>query len=178
MIRLRFHYLQFGQPNAASSPNGSSYHNNYSLNGSSNLTGQPNGSGSGYNSNSLSRNGANLTYSGQHGQMGAGVGAGMGMGPELDDRGRSKKRNFFGTLKKRLSRSKTRTLSADQPNNNHKSVTNTTTTTTTGITRTTTGPLNGESSRSLSVDRATLSKSNSLGNYPQQITCLESHHTH
>ncbi|XP_034477633.1 uncharacterized protein LOC117784108 isoform X7 [Drosophila innubila] len=150
---------EFGQPNAASSPNGSSYHNNYSLNGSSNLTGQPNGSGSGYNSNSLSRNGATLPYPGQ--QMGAGVGAGMG--PELDDRGRSKKRNFFGTLKKRLSRSKTRTLSADQPNNNHKSVTNTTTTTTTGITRTTTGPLNGESSRSLSVDRATLSKSNSLG---------------
>ncbi|XP_034477642.1 uncharacterized protein LOC117784108 isoform X16 [Drosophila innubila] len=150
---------KFGQPNAASSPNGSSYHNNYSLNGSSNLTGQPNGSGSGYNSNSLSRNGATLPYPGQ--QMGAGVGAGMG--PELDDRGRSKKRNFFGTLKKRLSRSKTRTLSADQPNNNHKSVTNTTTTTTTGITRTTTGPLNGESSRSLSVDRATLSKSNSLG---------------
>ncbi|XP_034477636.1 uncharacterized protein LOC117784108 isoform X10 [Drosophila innubila] len=149
---------EFGQPNAASSPNGSSYHNNYSLNGSSNLTGQPNGSGSGYNSNSLSRNGATLPYPGQ--QMGAGVGAGMG--PELDDRGRSKKRNFFGTLKKRLSRSKTRTLSADQPNNNHKSVTNTTTTTTTGITRTTTGPLNGESSRSLSVDRATLSKSNSL----------------
>ncbi|XP_034477635.1 uncharacterized protein LOC117784108 isoform X9 [Drosophila innubila] len=130
---------EFGQPNAASSPNGSSYHNNYSLNGSSNLTGQPNGSGSGYNSNSLSRNGATLPYPGQ--QMGAGVGAGMG--PELDDRGRSKKRNFFGTLKKRLSRSKTRTLSADQPNNNHKSVTNTTTTTTTGITRTTTGPLNG-----------------------------------
>ncbi|XP_034477641.1 uncharacterized protein LOC117784108 isoform X15 [Drosophila innubila] len=132
---------EFGQPNAASSPNGSSYHNNYSLNGSSNLTGQPNGSGSGYNSNSLSRNGATLPYPGQ--QMGAGVGAGMG--PELDDRGRSKKRNFFGTLKKRLSRSKTRTLSADQPNNNHKSVTNTTTTTTTGITRTTTGPLNESS---------------------------------
>ncbi|XP_034477647.1 uncharacterized protein LOC117784108 isoform X20 [Drosophila innubila] len=80
---------EFGQPNAASSPNGSSYHNNYSLNGSSNLTGQPNGSGSGYNSNSLSRNGATLPYPGQ--QMGAGVGAGMG--PELDDRGRSKKQS-------------------------------------------------------------------------------------
>ncbi|XP_060652984.1 uncharacterized protein LOC132789184 isoform X4 [Drosophila nasuta] len=150
---------EFGLPNAASSPNGSGYHNNYSLNGSSNLTGQPNGSGSGYNSNSLSRNGASLSYAaGQQQQQLAGA--------ELDDRGRSKKRNFFGTLKKRLSRSKTRTLSADQPNNNHKSVTNsanTTTTTATGITRTTTGPLNGESSRSLSVDRATLSKSNSLG---------------
>ncbi|XP_060652999.1 uncharacterized protein LOC132789184 isoform X16 [Drosophila nasuta] len=150
---------KFGLPNAASSPNGSGYHNNYSLNGSSNLTGQPNGSGSGYNSNSLSRNGASLSYAaGQQQQQLAGA--------ELDDRGRSKKRNFFGTLKKRLSRSKTRTLSADQPNNNHKSVTNsanTTTTTATGITRTTTGPLNGESSRSLSVDRATLSKSNSLG---------------
>ncbi|XP_034477646.1 uncharacterized protein LOC117784108 isoform X19 [Drosophila innubila] len=83
---------EFGQPNAASSPNGSSYHNNYSLNGSSNLTGQPNGSGSGYNSNSLSRNGATLPYPGQ--QMGAGVGAGMG--PELDDRGRSKKRPRMG----------------------------------------------------------------------------------
>ncbi|XP_034477650.1 uncharacterized protein LOC117784108 isoform X22 [Drosophila innubila] len=83
---------KFGQPNAASSPNGSSYHNNYSLNGSSNLTGQPNGSGSGYNSNSLSRNGATLPYPGQ--QMGAGVGAGMG--PELDDRGRSKKRPRMG----------------------------------------------------------------------------------
>ncbi|KAL7737148.1 hypothetical protein ACLKA6_005357 [Drosophila palustris] len=151
---------EFGQPNAASSPNGSGYHNNYSLNGSNNLSGQPNGSG--YNSNSLSRNGANLSYSGQ--QMG--MGGGGGIVPELDDRGRSKKRNFFGTLKKRLSRSKTRTLSADQPNNNHKSVPNTTTTTTTstGLTRTTTtGPLNGDSSRSLSVDRATLSKSNSLG---------------
>ncbi|KAH8299498.1 hypothetical protein KR044_001984 [Drosophila immigrans] len=153
---------EFGLPNAASSPNGSGYHNNYSLNGSNNLTGQPNGSGSGYNSNSLSRNGASLSYGGQ--QMGTGVGVGAGVGPELDDRGRSKKRNFFGTLKKRLSRSKTRTLSADQPNNNHKSVTNSANTTTaTGITRTTTGPLNGESSRSLSVDRATLSKSNSLG---------------
>ncbi|XP_034103751.1 uncharacterized protein LOC117567707 isoform X14 [Drosophila albomicans] len=151
---------KFGLPNAASSPNGSGYHNNYSLNGSSNLTGQPNGSGSGYNSNSLSRNGASLSYAaGQQQQQ-------QLPGVDLDDRGRSKKRNFFGTLKKRLSRSKTRTLSADQPNNNHKSVTNsanTTTTTATGITRTTTGPLNGESSRSLSVDRATLSKSNSLG---------------
>lgn len=80
----------------------------------------------------------------------------------FDDRGRSKKRNFFGTLKKRLSRSKTRTHSADrgaltsQQNNN--------------IT-TPTGTLNGDS-RSLSVDRAVLSKSNSLGNY------LRSHQTH
>lgn len=73
----------------------------------------------------------------------------------FDDRGRSKKRNFFGTLKKRLSRSKTRTHSADrgaltsQQNNNLT---------------TPTGTLNGDS-RSLSVDRAVLSKSNSLGNY-------------
>lgn len=73
----------------------------------------------------------------------------------FEDRGRSKKRNFFGTLKKRLSRSKTRTHSADrgaltsQHNNNLT---------------TPTGTLNGDS-RSLSVDRAVLSKSNSLGNY-------------
>lgn len=75
---------------------------------------------------------------------------------DLDERGRSKKRNFFGTLKKRLSRSKTRTHSADRGvltshhNNN---------------VATPTGTLNGDS-RSLSVDRAVLSKSNSLGNYP------------
>ncbi|KAL7737149.1 hypothetical protein ACLKA6_005357 [Drosophila palustris] len=81
---------EFGQPNAASSPNGSGYHNNYSLNGSNNLSGQPNGSG--YNSNSLSRNGANLSYSGQ--QMG--MGGGGGIVPELDDRGRSKKRPRMG----------------------------------------------------------------------------------
>lgn len=80
----------------------------------------------------------------------------------FDDRGRSKKRNFFGTLKKRLSRSKTRTHSADrgaltsQQNNNLT---------------TPTGTLNGDS-RSLSVDRAVLSKSNSLGNY------LRSQHNH
>ncbi|XP_060653003.1 uncharacterized protein LOC132789184 isoform X20 [Drosophila nasuta] len=77
---------EFGLPNAASSPNGSGYHNNYSLNGSSNLTGQPNGSGSGYNSNSLSRNGASLSYAaGQQQQQLAGA--------ELDDRGRSKKQS-------------------------------------------------------------------------------------
>ncbi|XP_017959862.1 uncharacterized protein LOC108653680 isoform X20 [Drosophila navojoa] len=146
---------EFGQPNAASSPNGSGYHNNYSLNGTSNL----NGSGSGYNSNSLTRNGASSPFPSQQQQQ---------SGLDLDDRGRSKKRNFFGTLKKRLSRSKTRTLSADQPNNNNhnsQSANNTTTTTTTtkaGLTRTATGTHNGDSSRSLSVDRATLSKSNSL----------------
>ncbi|XP_023168635.2 uncharacterized protein LOC111597922 isoform X1 [Drosophila hydei] len=149
---------EFGQPNAASSPNGSGYHNNYSLNGTNNLTGQSNGSGSAYNSNSLPRNGASTPYSSvqQQQQQQSGL--------DLDDRGRSKKRNFFGTLKKRLSRSKTRTLSADQPNNNnHNSQSaNNTTTRATGLTRTATGTLNGESSRSLSVDRATLSKSNSL----------------
>nr|XP_032293055.1 uncharacterized protein LOC6635370 isoform X3 [Drosophila virilis] len=146
---------EFGQPNAASSPNGSGYtqHNNYSLNGTSNLAGPANGSG---NSNSLPRNGGSSAYAGLQ----------QPSGQELDGRGRSKKRNFFGTLKKRLSRSKTRTLSADQPNNNHnsQSATNSANTTTaTGLTRTATGALNGESSRSLSVDRATLSKSNSLG---------------
>nr|XP_032293070.1 uncharacterized protein LOC6635370 isoform X17 [Drosophila virilis] len=153
---LIIHSVQrFGQPNAASSPNGSGYtqHNNYSLNGTSNLAGPANGSG---NSNSLPRNGGSSAYAGLQ----------QPSGQELDGRGRSKKRNFFGTLKKRLSRSKTRTLSADQPNNNHnsQSATNSANTTTaTGLTRTATGALNGESSRSLSVDRATLSKSNSLG---------------
>lgn len=148
-------HLQFGQPNAASSPNGSSYHNNYSLNGN----GNSNGAGSG-GYNSLPRNGGAQQLA-QH--------SGLLEGHDVvDDRGRSKKRNFFGTLKKRLSRSKTRTLSADQPNNNsHKSLsaTNSNTTTATGFPRTATGTLNGDSSRSLSVDRATLSKSNSLGNY-------------
>nr|NP_001401016.1 uncharacterized protein Dmel_CG10737, isoform Y [Drosophila melanogaster]UYI57910.1 uncharacterized protein Dmel_CG10737, isoform Y [Drosophila melanogaster] len=143
---------EFGQPNAASSPNGSSYHNNYSLNGN----GNSNGAGSG-GYNSLPRNGGAQQLAQQSGLLeGHDV---------VDDRGRSKKRNFFGTLKKRLSRSKTRTLSADQPNNNsHKSLsaTNSNTTTATGFPRTATGTLNGDSSRSLSVDRATLSKSNSL----------------
>ncbi|XP_030563392.1 uncharacterized protein LOC115764472 isoform X14 [Drosophila novamexicana] len=149
--------FKFGQPNAASSPNGSGYtqHNNYSLNGTSNLAAPAGANGSG-NSNSLPRNGGSSAYAGLQ----------QPSGQELDGRGRSKKRNFFGTLKKRLSRSKTRTLSADQPNNNHnsQSATNSANTTTaTGLTRTATGTLNGESSRSLSVDRATLSKSNSLG---------------
>ncbi|XP_022231203.2 uncharacterized protein LOC111080086 isoform X20 [Drosophila obscura] len=141
---LIIHSVQrFGQPNAASSPNGSGYHNNYNLNGSSGLAGNGNGSsninGGGYSSNSLPRNGAHL------GQQ-----AGEGM-DVLDDRGRSKKRNFFGTLKKRLSRSKTRTLSADQPNSNHKSLSATnsnyanTTTTSTGLPRTATGTLNESS---------------------------------
>ncbi|XP_017868016.1 PREDICTED: uncharacterized protein LOC108616967 isoform X13 [Drosophila arizonae] len=154
------HAFKFGQPNAASSPNGSGYHNNYSLNGTNNL----NGSGSGYNSNSLTRNGGSSPFPSQqqqHQQQQQQQHSGL----DLGDRGRSKKRNFFGTLKKRLSRSKTRTLSADQPNNNnHNSQSaNNTATTTTGLTRTATGTLNGDSSRSLSVDRATLSKSNSLG---------------
>lgn len=79
---------------------------------------------------------------------------------DVDDRGRSKKRNFFGTLKKRLSRSKTRTHSADRgalasPHSNNLT--------------TPTGTLNGDS-RSLSVDRAVLSKSNSLGNYLSSTT--------
>ncbi|XP_070851068.1 uncharacterized protein [Drosophila suzukii] len=144
---------ELGQPNAASSPNGSGYHNNYSLNGNGNT----NGAGSG-GYNSLPRNGGAQQLA-QH--------SGLIEGHDVvDDRGRSKKRNFFGTLKKRLSRSKTRTLSADQPNNNsHKSLsaTNSNTATATGFPRTATGTLNGDSSRSLSVDRATLSKSNSLG---------------
>ncbi|XP_043947597.1 uncharacterized protein LOC108030165 isoform X7 [Drosophila biarmipes] len=144
---------ELGQPNAASSPNGSGYHNNYSLNGN----GNSNGAGSG-GYNSLPRNGGAQQVV-QH--------SGLVEGHDVvDDRGRSKKRNFFGTLKKRLSRSKTRTLSADQPNNNsHKSLSATnsnTTATATGLPRTATGTLNGDSSRSLSVDRATLSKSNSL----------------
>ncbi|XP_065719082.2 uncharacterized protein [Drosophila suzukii] len=151
---LIIHSVQrLGQPNAASSPNGSGYHNNYSLNGNGNT----NGAGSG-GYNSLPRNGGAQQLA-QH--------SGLIEGHDVvDDRGRSKKRNFFGTLKKRLSRSKTRTLSADQPNNNsHKSLsaTNSNTATATGFPRTATGTLNGDSSRSLSVDRATLSKSNSLG---------------
>ncbi|KRF99144.1 uncharacterized protein Dwil_GK17967, isoform G [Drosophila willistoni] len=148
---------EFGQPNAASSPNGSGYHNNYSLNGSSQLTGTGTGPGLGYgngayssNTNSLPRNGGGGAYQPDPATL-------------EDDRGRSKKRNFFGTLKKRLSRSKTRTLSADQPNNNHQKLSQTTTTIGLTNSRTATGTLNGESSRSLSVDRATLSKSNSLG---------------
>ncbi|KRF99148.1 uncharacterized protein Dwil_GK17967, isoform K [Drosophila willistoni] len=149
--------FKFGQPNAASSPNGSGYHNNYSLNGSSQLTGTGTGPGLGYgngayssNTNSLPRNGGGGAYQPDPATL-------------EDDRGRSKKRNFFGTLKKRLSRSKTRTLSADQPNNNHQKLSQTTTTIGLTNSRTATGTLNGESSRSLSVDRATLSKSNSLG---------------
>ncbi|XP_017077145.1 uncharacterized protein LOC108111959 isoform X3 [Drosophila eugracilis] len=126
---------EFGQPNAASSPNGSSsYHNNYSLNGNGNT----NGAGSGGYS-SLPRNGGAQ----QLAQHNSGLIEGHDV---VDDRGRSKKRNFFGTLKKRLSRSKTRTLSADQPNNNsHKSLsaTNSNTATATGFPRTATGTLNG-----------------------------------
>ncbi|XP_044571513.1 uncharacterized protein LOC6494440 isoform X19 [Drosophila ananassae] len=156
---LIIHSVQrFGQPNAASSPNGSSYHNNYSLNGNGNGNGNTNGSGY----NSLPRNGGGGLSASQLAQQHS---SGYMDGSDVvDDRGRSKKRNFFGTLKKRLSRSKTRTLSADQPpnNNSHKSL-SATNSSATGLPRTATGTLNGESSRSLSVDRATLSKSNSLG---------------
>lgn len=100
-------------------------------------------SNNGYSSNSLPRNGVMTQQP-------------LSSPPtsDLDDRGRSKKRNFFGTLKKRLSRSKTRTHSADQQQQHHQS----------NQTTTPTGTLNGDS-RSLSVDRAVLSKSNSLGNY-------------
>ncbi|XP_004534703.1 uncharacterized protein LOC101457517 isoform X5 [Ceratitis capitata] len=124
---------EFGQPNAASSPQG---HNGYSpyttTNGSQTH---------GYQSNSLPRNG------------GASSTPLNTTAADLDERGRSKKRNFFGTLKKRLSRSKTRTHSADRgaltPSHNNNGTTPT-------------GTLNGDS-RSLSVDRAVMSKSNSLG---------------
>ncbi|XP_053965927.1 uncharacterized protein LOC128868160 isoform X17 [Anastrepha ludens] len=125
---------EFGHPNAASSPQG---HNGYSpLNGNS----AANGSQSyGYQNNSLPRNG--------------GATSTPLSSADLDERGRSKKRNFFGTLKKRLSRSKTRTHSADRgaltPSQNNNGTTPT-------------GTLNGDS-RSLSVDRAVMSKSNSLG---------------
>ncbi|XP_011184494.2 uncharacterized protein LOC105213405 isoform X4 [Zeugodacus cucurbitae] len=124
---------EFGQPNAASSPQG---HNGYSpYNGNSTSNGSQT---YGYQSNSLPRNG---------GATGTPLSA-----ADLDERGRSKKRNFFGTLKKRLSRSKTRTHSADRgaltPSHNNNGTTPT-------------GTLNGDS-RSLSVDRAVLSKSNSL----------------
>ncbi|XP_011184495.2 uncharacterized protein LOC105213405 isoform X5 [Zeugodacus cucurbitae] len=86
---------EFGQPNAASSPQG---HNGYSpYNGNSTSNGSQT---YGYQSNSLPRNG---------GATGTPLSA-----ADLDERGRSKKRNFFGTLKKRLSRSKTRTHSADR----------------------------------------------------------------
>ncbi|XP_050326794.1 uncharacterized protein LOC126757159 isoform X11 [Bactrocera neohumeralis] len=126
--------FKFGQPNAASSPQA---HNGYSpYNGNSTTNGSQN---YGYQSNSLPRNGAATST--------------PLSSAELDERGRSKKRNFFGTLKKRLSRSKTRTHSADRgaltPSHNNNGTTPT-------------GTLNGDS-RSLSVDRAVLSKSNSLG---------------
>ncbi|XP_067627058.1 uncharacterized protein [Eurosta solidaginis] len=125
---------EFEQPNAASSPQG---HNGYAPHNGNSTT---NGSQSyGYQSNSLPRNGGAATSTPLS-------------NAELDDRGRSKKRNFFGTLKKRLSRSKTRTHSADRgaltPSQNINGTTPTST-------------LNGDS-RSLSVDRAVISKSNSL----------------
>ncbi|XP_073814180.1 uncharacterized protein isoform X18 [Musca autumnalis] len=133
---------EYGQPNAASSPNG---HNNYQQNGASMGGYSPANnnnnsySNNGYSTNSLPRNGV-MTQQPLSSPPNS----------DLDDRGRSKKRNFFGTLKKRLSRSKTRTHSADQQQ--HQS----------NQTTTPTGTLNGDS-RSLSVDRAVLSKSNSLG---------------
>ncbi|XP_070134349.1 uncharacterized protein [Drosophila bipectinata] len=129
---------EYGQPNAASSPNGSSYHNNYSLNGN----GNGNTNGSGYNS--LPRNGGGGLSASQLAQQNS---SGYMDGSDVvDDRGRSKKRNFFGTLKKRLSRSKTRTLSADQPpnNNSHKSL-SATNSSATGLPRTATGTLNESS---------------------------------
>ncbi|XP_073814168.1 uncharacterized protein isoform X10 [Musca autumnalis] len=132
---------EYGQPNAASSPNG---HNNYQQNGASMGGYSPANnnnnsySNNGYSTNSLPRNGV-MTQQPLSSPPNS----------DLDDRGRSKKRNFFGTLKKRLSRSKTRTHSADQQQ--HQS----------NQTTTPTGTLNGDS-RSLSVDRAVLSKSNSL----------------
>ncbi|XP_073814207.1 uncharacterized protein isoform X40 [Musca autumnalis] len=134
--------FKYGQPNAASSPNG---HNNYQQNGASMGGYSPANnnnnsySNNGYSTNSLPRNGV-MTQQPLSSPPNS----------DLDDRGRSKKRNFFGTLKKRLSRSKTRTHSADQQQ--HQS----------NQTTTPTGTLNGDS-RSLSVDRAVLSKSNSLG---------------
>ncbi|XP_037896003.1 uncharacterized protein LOC119641413 isoform X7 [Glossina fuscipes] len=139
---------EFGQPNAASSPQNGHNNNMYSYNGATNAA------QSTLNNNSnLPRNGdvLNTTTTINATAMTApGIPANQ---IDLDERGRSKKRNFFGTLKKRLSRSKTRTHSADRGvltshhNNN---------------VATPTGTLNGDS-RSLSVDRAVLSKSNSLG---------------
>ncbi|XP_037896011.1 uncharacterized protein LOC119641413 isoform X15 [Glossina fuscipes] len=140
--------FKFGQPNAASSPQNGHNNNMYSYNGATNAA------QSTLNNNSnLPRNGdvLNTTTTINATAMTApGIPANQ---IDLDERGRSKKRNFFGTLKKRLSRSKTRTHSADRGvltshhNNN---------------VATPTGTLNGDS-RSLSVDRAVLSKSNSLG---------------
>ncbi|XP_061398111.1 uncharacterized protein LOC133333817 isoform X18 [Musca vetustissima] len=144
--------FKYGQPNAASSPNG---HNNYQQNGASmggyspsnNNNNNNSYSNNGYSSNSLPRNGV---MNQQQQPLSSPPNS------DLDDRGRSKKRNFFGTLKKRLSRSKTRTHSADHgalaSQQQHQS----------NQTTTPTGTLNGDS-RSLSVDRAVLSKSNSLG---------------
>ncbi|XP_055853875.1 uncharacterized protein LOC129917777 isoform X9 [Episyrphus balteatus] len=77
---------EFGRPVAASSPN--------------QMSRQINGNGS-YNNgyNSLPRSQTHPTTP---------------IPDDLDERSRSKKRNFFGTLKKRLGRSKTRTRSADR----------------------------------------------------------------
>ncbi|XP_005185789.2 uncharacterized protein LOC101900611 isoform X15 [Musca domestica] len=138
--------FKYGQPNAASSPNG---HNNYQQNGAS-MAGYSPASNNNNNNNSYSNNGYSSNSLPRNGVM---TQQPLSSPPtsDLDDRGRSKKRNFFGTLKKRLSRSKTRTHSADQQQQ-HQS----------NQTTTPTGTLNGDS-RSLSVDRAVLSKSNSLG---------------
>ncbi|XP_055853879.1 uncharacterized protein LOC129917777 isoform X13 [Episyrphus balteatus] len=108
---------EFGRPVAASSPN--------------QMSRQINGNGS-YNNgyNSLPRSQTHPTTP---------------IPDDLDERSRSKKRNFFGTLKKRLGRSKTRTRSADRD----------------GMIPFDANNLNGDS-RSLSVDRGVLSKSNSL----------------
>ncbi|KAL9916520.1 uncharacterized protein ACN2A1_002748 isoform 5-T7 [Glossina fuscipes fuscipes] len=100
---------EFGQPNAASSPQNGHNNNMYSYNGATNAA------QSTLNNNSnLPRNGdvLNTTTTINATAMTApGIPANQ---IDLDERGRSKKRNFFGTLKKRLSRSKTRTHSADR----------------------------------------------------------------
>uniref|UniRef100_A0A1I8N1V7 Protein kinase C-like 3 n=1 Tax=Musca domestica TaxID=7370 RepID=A0A1I8N1V7_MUSDO len=100
---------EYGQPNAASSPNG---HNNYQQNGAS-MAGYSPASNNNNNNNSYSNNGYSSNSLPRNGVM---TQQPLSSPPtsDLDDRGRSKKRNFFGTLKKRLSRSKTRTHSADQ----------------------------------------------------------------
>ncbi|XP_055906547.1 uncharacterized protein LOC129941823 isoform X11 [Eupeodes corollae] len=116
--------FKFGRPNAASSPNQMS---NRQINGNGNYN------NNGYKSNSLPRSQTHPTST-------------TPIPDDLDDRSRSKKRNFFGTLKKRLGRSKTRTRSADRD----------------GMIPFDANNLNGDS-RSLSVDRGVLSKSNSLG---------------
>lgn len=164
------YYQQFGHPNAASSPTGQNGYNTLGVSSPASAMHYNNGQNS-YTNNGYSNNTNSLPRNGTMSMEPLADPANSYAGGDLDDRGRSKKRNFFGTLKKRLSRSKTRTHSADHgalksssqqqlqqqhqlhPNHSNNNVT------------TPTGTLNGDS-RSLSVDRAVLSKSNSLGNYP------------